>query len=66
LSEKVARIVRRQANEAARQATDSLSPAVQAAIQNESLTRERVERLEQRMSRMENLSQWEKLKWLFK
>ena len=66
MSEKVARLVRREAAQAAKQASDSLSPGVSAALQNEQITRERVERLEQRMSRMENLSWPEKLKWLFK
>jgi hypothetical protein len=71
VSEKVARIVRREANQAAVRASEALAPDIKVAIQNEYVTRQRVESLEKRVADLEawasgNMSQWDKLKWLFR
>ena len=49
MSEKVARIARKEANLAAMKASQILAPDIQVAIENEYLTRERVQNLERRV-----------------
>ena len=72
MSERVVRAFRKQANEAARQHVQAITPNVEAALRNEQITRQRVEALEQRVSALgaefhaiSEMNWPERLKFLF-
>lgn len=63
----LAKTIRRQADQARNQAIGALGPAVEAALGNEELTRQRVERLEKRLAEVEGVLRHgfrARLRWL--
>lgn len=61
-----AKLFRRQANGVAARTVDALAPGIQAAVDNERLTRARVDELEAWLSLFSGLSFWGRLRWLLR